>query len=359
MSTPNRDRKITPVKVSESVIKKSELQQITLEHKYISSILRDSEKWLRIAEIRNPDIDRANLLEELVSRKKELSSRINVLREEFRISPSFPSINVKHSLPFEWDFERFPPDDPRDPRFHAAVEFVRYLEELTKWDRRIYVLDTECAPQSGLITMAGDFEYLDIFEPSFSTTDRDKNFTVLETGDYFGVSFANMYIDVSDAQIEIYDSFHVATILKFEFPPAPCDGVLYFHLRGQLALSPDIDGDSGIIRVQQKYRFNIEGDGFDPTNLESYWPNNSIGTTTPGFEGTIRRDIELDFRNVGYWVSNGQKGILRIALSVLMGVGGGRSSFSQNGEDPLGYMIVITPPGGTDPGVSYNFEPRE
>jgi len=361
MSTSKKARKLKPVKASESLLRRGKLRQITLEHKHISSILRESDKWLKIAEIRNPKIDRSALMEKMVNRKKDLALEINKFRKIIQSSPSIPDIDVKRRfLPSGWDFPDFEPDpDLRDLEFRAMVAEIRHLLGHLNFSKE-YVLPGECAPQSGLITMADDLEYLDIMEPSFSTTNRHKSFTVLEEPeDYFGVSFADMYIDVSDAQIDIYDSFFVATVLKFEFPPAPCDGMLYFYLKGKIALSPEIDGDSGIIRVQTKYRFNIEGDGFDPTSLVSYWLIHSLGVAYPSFQGTIRRDIDLNFRNVGFQVSAGEKGVLRLAIPVLMGVGGGRSSFSQNGDDPVGYVIVMKPPGGTSPGVSYDFVPNE
>lgn len=367
--TAKKGRKLKPVKVSESVIRRSKLWQMTLEHKYISSILRESEKWLRYAEIRNPKIDRAAVLEKLVSREKDLALQIKKLRETIGVSPSIPYIDVKMGLPSDWDFDDWGLPDPWDRE--AFLEKVKkymiiaeYVQSLQRGPADIYVLPDECAPQSGLIEMVDDPQYLDIVEPSFSTTESYKSFTVLRTDNYVGVSFADMYIDVpipdpdDPEAIPYYDSFDVATILKFEFPPAPCDGMLYFYLKGQIAFSPEIDGDSPFVWYQQMYRFNREGDGFDYTNPQEYSLTHSLRTTTP-VEGVIRTNFDLDFRDVGFEVSEGEKGVLRLAIRIRMGVGGGRSSFSQNGDHPVGYVVVLRPPGATVPGVSYNFQPEE
>lgn len=71
--------KLVEVTLSESSVQRVKLEGLIYEHKRITSILQDSEKYLRYAEILDPKLNRVELTKRLFSRKGSLKKEISIM----------------------------------------------------------------------------------------------------------------------------------------------------------------------------------------------------------------------------------------------------------------------------------------
>ncbi len=352
MAGSKRSFKVKKVGASKSTIDEAELQRLVQDHKQISQILKESEKWISLSKARDPKVDRARLLEQMVAREKELASEIPKLRKRIKPRTSVQAMKPDPLGPV--------PDSPLGPvgpvwptdeelwwlRFFATV-FQRPWRDPGIWPK------PNCPVTIGLVLADDGMVSSEILPPAHSQTIAQRNMTRLTSVDYDGISFAGCSIDVSQSDIYLPDRFIQASRLTFTFPPADCDGTLTYRLHGELTASPDVDADFGHAIAVARSRFYRDGDGTDPNAYYQYdWIRGLQAPPEPAYPiyrpFIVTQSISL---------SAGERAILQLAAIVDLKAAGGQASFSLNGSDAVGHLIVKVPLSGTEPGVTYTFTP--
>ena len=347
MAGSKRSFKVKKVGASKSTIDEAELQRLVQDHKQISQILKESEKWISLSKARDPKVDRAKLLELMVAREKELASEIPKLRKRIKPRTSVQAMEPDPLGPV--------PDSPLGP-----VRPVWPTDEELWWLRfwatvlpKGPILKPICPVTIGLVLAGDEMVTSEILPPSSSQTVAQRDMTRLTSVDYDGISFAACSIDVSQSDIYLPDQFIQASRLTFTFPPADCDGTLTYTLKGALTASPDVDADFGHAIAVARSRFYRDGDGTDPEAYYQYdWIRGLKAPPEPPWP--IYRPFIV---SQSISLSKGERAILQLAAIVNLYAAGGQASFSLNGSYAVGYLIVRVPPSGTEPGVSYTFTP--
>ncbi len=347
MAGSKRSFKVKKVGASKSTIDEAELQRLVQDHKQISQILKESEKWISLSKARDPKVDRAKLLELMVARERELASEIPKLRKRIKPRTSVQAMEPDPLGPV--------PDAPLGPLgpVWPTDEEIWWLRFWATVLQRPWGPKPNCPVTIGLVLADGVMASSEILPPASSQTDAQCNMTRLTSVDYDGISFADCYIDVSQSDIYQPDGTIQAGRLTFNFPPADCDGTLTYTLKGALAAFPMVDADIGHARAFARSRFYRDGDGTDP---EAYYQYDWIRGLQAPPERTY--PIYLPFIvSQSIPLSTGEKAILQLAAIVNLYAAGGRASFGLNGSVGTGHLIVRVPPSGTEPGVSYTFTP--
>lgn len=343
-----KDKKKT-VAASESTRAEAELGRLVREHRLVWEVLREHESLIKIAIARNSKLEKAKLLEEIVTRERELSSRISELRKKVK------------------------------PRPHGQIMYGPWPEPLptrdpTPWDawlpnrwRYARVLGPQlmlpCPAMSGLSVADPGMSYSELSTPQFPTTDALQDMTRITDAAWDGISFKDCFVDVTQSQIFIADGISQAGRLDFAFPPAPCDGTLTYELWGQLAGGPVIEPNNpgtGVIIADVRALLHVEGDtSVDPDDYSygsGYLPRGWIFAPLD----LLQQSKMIDHSD-SIPLQEGERALLHVAAVVSMSVSGGmdwggRSSFADI-ESAIGHVIVTTPPSAVQPGVVYDFAP--
>ncbi len=343
-------KKTKSVVASKLTVAEAELNSLVREHGLVGEVLRDHESLTRIAKARNSKLDKASLLEEVVTREKELSSQISELRKTVKPRPQRQIMDFRGGLPGPGGFPS--DEDLWWLRFWATVLGDPWRPP-TGW--RPPIPDPECVTVEGLSVADPVMSCSEITTPQVADASQVVTHVTDTSGEW--IIFEDCFIDLTASQNFFSDYFWEACRLDFAFPPAECDGTLTYWLRGQIAGGPVIEsGPSGFVGAWARSMLHIDGDANDPDDYFSYalrgWVVSQPGTVLQW--GPIDHSASIDLKK-------GERALLHVAAILTCQITGGqdwggRASFA-DGTAPVGHVVVTTPLGALQPGVRYQIVP--
>lgn len=346
---------ITPEKPSELMINRYTLKSLIQEHRRISMIIQNPDKWLPIIDIREPDVDKGKVFERLVNRQKKLHTEMVKLRNEL---PALGS-QVGH--------ETEPPIRAK-PDLEDLEEFFILWHEMERRRRRTetivipkpvdeYKVVIPFKPKTTGVLSFNEADQINVFGPEYDSTNASYNFNTLSTDNWIGLDFGHFFIE-DNSSIEIGDRFFVACRLKFPFPRFNMTkaGKLIYQFVYTLKMRSYIEAFQGNIYISARKLLDIEGSGTDPSNFSHYTWFDWTGHAKPPDNWAYREREDVLNSESDISIPKGKNITLYILFTVEMEAEGGRADFVWTGEEPLGYFILKTPPNGSVPGVWFNFD---